>query len=379
MIPVPVRSMAPVLLVTCLLSVPLALPLAVWWADPAAATAGAAERDPLERPATMVRHPERVALLGIASAGARLVAVGERGVVVLSDDGGATWRQARVPVSVTLTAVAFPSPSVGWAVGHAGVVLRSANGGESWQAVLDGRRAAALALDAARAAGVPDGVRRAERLVADGPDKPFLGLWFPEDKRGLVVGAYGLLFSTEDGGASWQAGLDRLDNPDERHLNAIAASGPASGAVSGATVYLAGEQGLLARSDDGGKTFQRLTGPYEGSLFAVAVAGDGSVLAGGLRGNLFRSEDRGERWRRVEGLPPVSVNALLGLADGALLSIGQAGDLGLIDPGGGATVLPVELPAAPSDLARGADGGVVVVGLRGATPLPKSLLKGVRP
>jgi photosystem II stability/assembly factor-like uncharacterized protein len=63
-------------------------------------------------------------LTGIARAGKRLVAVGERGIVVLSDDDGATWRQASVPVSVTLAAVQFPTPTQGWVVGHYGVVLR---------------------------------------------------------------------------------------------------------------------------------------------------------------------------------------------------------------------------------------------------------------
>ena len=51
--------------------------------------------------------PDRVILLDVAMAGKRIVAVGERGVVLLSDDNGKTWTSVRAPVTRTLTAVTF--------------------------------------------------------------------------------------------------------------------------------------------------------------------------------------------------------------------------------------------------------------------------------
>ena len=71
-------------------------------------------------------------LLDVTRAGQRLVAVGERGHVLYSDDNGQNWQQGAVPVSVTLTAVHFPGAQKGWAVGHDGVVLHSQDGGENW-------------------------------------------------------------------------------------------------------------------------------------------------------------------------------------------------------------------------------------------------------
>src|SRR5690606_9884464 len=89
--------------------------------------------------------------LAVSRAGNRLVAVGERGVVLLSDDDGRNWHQAEnVPVSVTLTDVHFVSATHGWAVGHSGVVLHSADGGETWQRQLDGNQAAKIILEDAR-------------------------------------------------------------------------------------------------------------------------------------------------------------------------------------------------------------------------------------
>lgn len=76
--------------------------------------------------------------LDISRAGSRVIAVGMHGAILYSDDQGKTWSQARVPVSVLLTAVHFVNERLGWAVGHNGVVLHSADGGANWQRQLDG-------------------------------------------------------------------------------------------------------------------------------------------------------------------------------------------------------------------------------------------------
>jgi len=46
-------------------------------------------------------------LLDVAHAGARLVAVGDRGHILYSDDDGASWAQAKVPTRQMLTSVFF--------------------------------------------------------------------------------------------------------------------------------------------------------------------------------------------------------------------------------------------------------------------------------
>ena len=146
---------------------------------------------PLKTPAMQVSAAQNGVLIDLARAGTRLVAVGERGLVVFSDDNGQSWHQASVPVSVSLTAVQFVDAQQGWAVGHAGVVLATRDGGEHWTLQLDGVRVAQLELEAAKAeqatAANPDDalarVQTAERLVADGADKPFLALQFIDAHR----------------------------------------------------------------------------------------------------------------------------------------------------------------------------------------------------
>lgn len=331
--------------------------------------------DPLARPAIQVRAALGSVLLDATHAGKRLVVVGERGIVLLSDDNGTTWRQARVPVSITLTRVRFAGSLVGWAVGHYGTVLHTADGGETWERQLDGATAAQLALAAAEAkakvrpedATAKQGLAEAARLVKDGPDKPFLDLYFFDDKRGLIVGAFNLIFDTDDGGKTWRPLLDRLSNPKGLHLNAIAGDGQ--------TLFIAGERGMVFRSDDRGATFVSVGTPYEGSYFAVSLARPGEVLLAGLRGNVFRSNDRGATWEKVEGSPPVSISAVTATAGQAVLLANHAGQL-FVSRGGPLERLPAPpLPPFAAVLPL-SDSTLLGVGVRGLTSVTISRMAG---
>lgn len=282
----------------------------------------------LERQALPVKAPERQILQAAAKAGERIVAIGERGLVVISDDQGKHWRQAsQVPVSVSLTALSFIDAQRGWAVGHGGVILHTTDAGETWTRQADGVALAKAALAAAEQlaaqrpgdASYERALNDARRLVEDGADKPLLDVRFVDARRGWVVGAYNLFFETADGGVTWHSVSARLDNPRAMHLNALA--------VRGQTVFVAGEQGLLYRSGDAGQTFAALASPYKGSWFTVFLGDDGAVTVGGLRGNAFRSTDGGVSWGAIEGLPPVSIVAASAWADGGVLLSNQAGQL----------------------------------------------------
>lgn len=344
---------------------PLVIAAAIW-ASPLASLATPVG-DALQRPALQVAHPERAVLLSAARAGRRIVAVGERGIVMVSDDGGVQWRQSVVPTSVSLTAVQFVDDRRGWAVGHGGVVLASVDGGEHWSVQLDGKRVAALMLQAAQASGDAKALAEAQRLAADGPDKPFLDLYFADAQHGVVIGAYGLALSTEDGGTTWGSIADRLDNPGGLHLYAIQARG---------TQWLiAGEQGLALLSQDAGRSFHRLTVPYGGTFFRAAWLGDGALLLAGLRGQLWRSDDLGLAWQPVRSPAPVSFSATASGPDGTLWLANQAGGLfafkaGQLSPVGKAPLPPTAglLPLDSEHLLALTVRGAVIVPLSGARP-----------
>src|SRR6478609_510409 len=194
-------------------------------------------------------------LLDVARAGDRLVAVGDRGHVLLSDDEGQNWRQVVVPTRAMLTGVSFGDPQHGWAVGHDGVILATADGGATWVH--------------------QDATKDLETI--------FLDVFFSDPQHGLAVGAYGKCLLTLDGGKSWQPGGAI---PDEVHVNQIAPT-------QTDTVWLAGEAGTLLSSSDARQAWTKCIVPYEGSLFGALPLGDHSLLIYGLRGHAFVTTDDG--------------------------------------------------------------------------------------
>jgi photosystem II stability/assembly factor-like uncharacterized protein len=283
----------------------------------------------LERPAVKVLHPSECIMIDVTQAGNRLVAVGEHGIIIYSDDSGKDWKQADVPVSVTLTSVYFTSPEKGWAVGHGGVVLHTYDGGKTWVRQLEGIKAAKLALETAktyveRAGTASEAAQqllsKVQLIVEDGPDKPFLDLYFKNDQEGFVVGSYGYIFHTKDGGVTWTCLMDREDNPDGLNLYAIHASD--------SFLYISGEQGLFLVSRDGGNSFQRIQTPYQGTFFELEVSPAGEIVLVGLRGNAYWSSDQGATFNKSQAPEgAASFSDVIRLSDGTLLFSNQAGML----------------------------------------------------
>jgi photosystem II stability/assembly factor-like uncharacterized protein len=300
--------------------------------------------DAANMPAEIAPLAPQSLLLDLALAGKRLVAVGERGHVLLSDDGGASWRQAKsVPTRVMLTAVYFADADYGWAVGHDETILNTLDGGETWT----------------RSHFAPEA------------QQPLLDLWFANRVSGIAVGAYGAYFTTNDGGRSWtgarfspaaKSTAPDEDPPPDYHLNRIVGVGN--------RLYIAAEGGQLYRSDDRGANWRALPSPYEGSFFGlIPIRGEG-LLAFGLRGRLFKSADAGETWHPIEShttamlTDGIAVNDLRvvisGLA-GVMLESGDAGETFRLTQQDDRKGLSALLP--------GPAGSVVVVGEGGVRTL----------
>ncbi len=338
------------------------------------AARAAAFVDVLDSPARISPLASRSLLQAVTKAGDRIIAVGQRGHVVVSDDGGATWKQASVPVSSDLTSVYFVDAKQGWVSGHDGVILHTPDGGTTWTVQLDGRKANDLIVTAMerKVAAEPtsDEARRllaeAKRYQLQGADKPFLDVWFADAKQGFAVGAFNLVFRTDDGGATWEPWFDRTDNPKFFNLYAIR---PVAGEL-----YIAGESGLVLKLDTIARRFKGLTVAYNGSFFGVADAGD-AVLAFGLRGNVFRSADAGATWQKIDVGLPASVVTAARTKDGATL-LADAGGRVVRSSDGGRTFAPLDVtPAMPlAGIADAGDGKLALAGPRGVavvSPRPR--------
>lgn len=245
-------------------------------------------------------------LLDIAVVDDRLVAVGERGHILVSDTRARNWTQLRVPTRAMLTAVAFHDRGVGLAVGHDAVILRTDDGGRTWRRV----------------------------HYAPEEERPLLDILFQNERRAIAVGAYGYYLESDDGGMTWQpriikSRIEDDDTPavedpedeelgDDFHLNQITVS-------DSGRFYMAAEAGTVYRSDDDGRTWRRLPSPYEGSFFGALALRDDSLLLFGLQGRMFRSSNAGLNWKRIDTGTRAALMDGVRLRDGTIVIVGFSG------------------------------------------------------
>ncbi len=315
--------------------------------------------DRLDVPAKMSDKSRSGLLTSVVNNGSRIVAAGQRGHVLWSDDGGKGWSQAVVPVSSDLTALHFADANTGWAVGHDGVVLHTTDGGASWSLQMDGRRLADLLAAHAsslESRGLAEAARDIARMAEQGADQSLLDVHFVDGRTGYIVGANNLVLATQDGGVHWQSISEQVDNPGALHLYAVS--------EAFGRIVVVGEQGLiLART--GADRFEKLESPYQGSWFGLLGAPD-FLLVYGLRGNAWSSRDDGATWQRAELDSSVALTAAGSTPRGDLLLTGLAGQVFRSRDGGTRfEALPLE-PASPyAAIAVVDDASVVVAGVRG--------------
>jgi len=251
------------------------------------------------RPAYLARLAAKAPLTDVTRAGNRLVGVGDFGIVLLSDDAGRSWRQARaVPVRSMLTAVTFANEQRGWAVGHGGIVIATADGGENWSLV--------------HSAGV---------------EVSLLSVWFADANRGIAVGAFGYAMGTADAGRTWTRITIGAGDDADRHLNRVF-PGP------GESLFIAAETGTVFVSGDRGKSWATSRLPYNGSMWGGMATRDGTILVWGMRGHVLSSVDLGRTWNDVPTGTDQSFSGGTPLADGTIVLAGLGGALAVSGDGG---------------------------------------------
>ncbi|MET3434584.1 photosystem II stability/assembly factor-like uncharacterized protein [Herbaspirillum seropedicae] len=230
-------------------------------------------------PARTDAHALHNMMLGAARAGSRIVAVGAYGYIILSDDGGASYRQAdQAPVDTTLTSVSFADATQGWAAGHGGVILHTADGGKTWA------------------------LQRSDTSV----DQPLFSIWFANAHEGWAAGLWSLLLHTQDGGKSWQqVKLPTAPGQQRGDLNLLHIFPGRDGAL-----FVAAEQGVLYRSRDGGQHWEALATGTKASLWSGVTTASGAIVVGGLGGKLLRSDDGGQHWQVIASPTSGSITAL---------------------------------------------------------------------
>lgn len=308
-------------------------------------------------PATQI-HPEGLLINSLAEQAGRWIAVGELGNILIADDAAGPWRSAKLGTArgSTLTRVQFVGEGLALAVGHDGWILRSTDRGETWNEV---------AFD-------------------DELTDPLLSISGPHDGQIHAVGGFGRYLVSSDLGATWTARrVEEIPKPEaeaappapspfpggdpfamvdqgisDRHLNAIIG-------LDDGRLLLTGESGLIARSADGGLSWEALPEIYAGSFFgALALPNNGAIVFG-MRGHVFVTRDGGDSWTRATVPAEVSMFGGHRRADGQIVLVGASNTLWVSDDEG--LSFRVGLPADRAILADvlPVDGGWLTAGERG--------------
>jgi photosystem II stability/assembly factor-like uncharacterized protein len=156
--------------------------------------------------------------------------VGDWGAIFATHDGGKTWEDHTLTRDVILNSQSWPDPEHGWIVGEAGAIFATQDGGATWTE------------------------------QTSGVQKTLFGVTFADVQRGWAVGLDGLILHTTDGGQSWQPQhgdtqvgaleqvgfAEALDNPSLYDV-----------AMAGQLGYAVGDIGCVYTSEDGGNTWQK--------------------------------------------------------------------------------------------------------------------------
>src|SRR5262245_2317010 len=254
------------------------------------------------------------------------IAIGQDGLIIKTSDGGKTWKQVNFEVPLQDWQKSQPhvfamsrgaDPNKIWAVGPVGMIIYSQDGGETWENLSLGR------------------------------DVTLNGVAFANDTEGWVVGEFGTILHTSDGGRTWQeqknvVNLPKFTRPDlseedalkqrvpqlyleDLFLVAVSFQDPRNG-------YIAGETGILLKTDNGGETWTRV--PIDGFNTLLSVTSSGTdqntEVATGVLGTLVTNS--GGQWRV---LPDIREHILIWLRDA---SFAKSGGFGLAC-GGKGTIL----------------------------------------
>jgi len=234
-------------------------------------------------------------------------AVGQAGTVIKTGDGGKSWQKVDAGSEVSLFSVFAPSPQHLVAVGDRATILSTNDGGATWKTTKVEARPKEAGSDEAMI-----GLNEAD-LIAQDP--AFYDVKFVDDKTGWIVGEFGKILHTTDGGATWKEQqqslvgeevVDALDLPTFFGIDCIDAN----------QCTTVGLDGKIAATADGGKTwaFQDVGGDFSEPLFTVQLFPDGSGWAAGVAGEVMKREDG--QWKQADlGMRVFSWLRQVGFAD----------------------------------------------------------------
>ena len=258
-------------------------------------------------------------------------AAGASGTVLHTTDGGQTWKTQSTGTSEYLYTVLFTDSSTGWIAGENFILLHTTDGGQSW--VKD---------ESAEWEGGDPGNRHGRFTSVQFMDDE-IGWMVGEVDTGWtdpygtpVIGVYGVVYHTVDGGQSWQTPSSDLHKgtisvhfvnqdmgwavqsallPDMQGGILTTRDGgktwePQHSSDPGyygsvrfldeQTGWVAGNYGLVLHTNDGGNSWETKSQGAGSTLLDVFFADRETGWAAGYNGTILHTVDGGMSWQRQE-------------------------------------------------------------------------------
>jgi photosystem II stability/assembly factor-like uncharacterized protein len=282
-------------------------------------------------------------IIGLASdnTGQHLLAYGNDGFILVSNNAGKDWRLNKTETSNSLNTAAFNETTRQWRIaGQAGSIIESDADGNNWTNAPFASSKTIIKLLPTEAGDIAigeDGLLAFQKknsrdwqllehqldesftdIIATNSDRYILSttngkilildissqkieiidtgysgyvskLLFNQQHQTLIATtANGDILLSDDGGKLWAPVA--IGKP---YLSALASS------KNGTYVFVAGDDGCILLSDNGGRTWRTLTLPTAANLEGIVNTFDMQWVAYGEHGALFTSDDNGENWSAV--------------------------------------------------------------------------------
>ena len=208
-------------------------------------------------------------------------AVGIKGTIIHTKDGGKTWTPQESGTGNHLFAVYFSDRQNGWAAGFMETIIHTNDGGKTW---------------------VAQEVGESSERDFFAIDINYNGLFFHDANEGWLVGEFGTIYHTEDGGQNWvyhptpelkpEVGEDEWEMPRLSLFDVYFADRNRG--------YILGIEGAMLLTEDGGKNWNKVDASTTQALFSISVVGDKCWAVGG-RGAFIVSKDGGKTWTSKAG------------------------------------------------------------------------------
>lgn len=253
-------------------------------------------------------------------------AVGSRGTLLATEDGGKSWQARPQPTQDAIRDIYFSDQSDGWLLCERNIydlksndeprayLMRTTDGGEHWQrtnlrgANVDARLMRALFTRGGRGWAFGEGgaiyMTRDSGVNWTKLQTPthylLLGGSFVDENTGWLVGADATILQTSDGGETWRQG--RMATANVR-FNATSFVNVRQG-------WAVGSDGVIYRTINGGRSWQSQNSGVTADLLDVKFFDSAEGWVVGAEGTLLHTNDGGMHWLSEGSVTPHALERL---------------------------------------------------------------------